>query len=62
MKRNCSPEMIAESPSYLEELTAKRKRDIESACKKLIKDFAKGCRKSASQARKRKVPITRRSF
>lgn len=61
MKRNSSPEAIAVSP-YLETLEAEKKRAIESACKKLIKDFSKGCRKSARQARKRKVPITRRSF
>ena len=62
MKRNCSPEMIAVNFSYLEELTAKRERDIESAYKKLIKDLDKGCRKFARQARKCKAPITRRSF
>ena len=62
MKRNCSHEMIAETPSYLEELTAKRKRDTESAYKKLIEELAKGCRKSARQARKRRAPIIRRSF
>lgn len=61
MKRNSSPEAIAVSP-YLEELTANGKKAIKSACKNLLKSFSKGCRKSARQARKRKVPITRRSF